>query len=337
MTEVLSFDQVLEGTKNIQTNVLLGNGFSRAWKDGIFNYSTLRSKAGFEGGWSNTVKKVFDRLETDDFESVIRALKQSSELVKVYDGDNEVAKKMEVDSEWVKNLLGETIANSHPDCPTEVKNEEYMCCKKFLKNFAKIFTLNYDLLLYWAILPKDRSITLNFCDGFTNPEDGGKGYVEWKSQERQNVFYLHGALHIYEEQGAVRKRTQWDTGIKLKQQIVSALKEDKFPLIVADGLAYGKMEKIQRTSYLHHGHEALRNVEGVLITFGWKMGECDAHILSALEKGKVSQIYVGLYGNPETMDNKTTRKRAKEIEACRGKDQPVTVQFYSTDNVSVWR
>ena len=93
---------------------------------------------------------AFTALDTTDFEVVIRALKQAATLLAVYLKDNpSIGQAFEADAKGLRELLAQTIAASHPDRPADIENARYAACKTFLKNFKSIYTLNYDLLLYW--------------------------------------------------------------------------------------------------------------------------------------------------------------------------------------------
>jgi hypothetical protein len=60
--------------------------------------------------------------------------------------------------------------------------------------------VNYDLLLYWALMQREMPPSIDFDDGFREPDDGPAEYVTWDVQKtgEQNVFYLHGGLHIFD-------------------------------------------------------------------------------------------------------------------------------------------
>jgi len=65
---------------------LLGNGFSGAWRNDIFCYDALFNQANFNA-LSPAARDAFNALNTTDFETVIRALRQASRLATVYVAD----------------------------------------------------------------------------------------------------------------------------------------------------------------------------------------------------------------------------------------------------------
>ena len=66
----------------------------------------------------------------------------------------------------------EAIAENHPDHPFEIEKEQYAKCKQFLLNFDRIFTVNYDLLLYWAVMQSEVQPNIPCDDGFRKSEIG---------------------------------------------------------------------------------------------------------------------------------------------------------------------
>ena len=68
-------------------------------------------------------------------------------------------------------------------------------CRQFLSNFGHIYTLNYDVLLYWALM-QDQVDELDLLpdDGFRSPEDDHDApYVTWQEADQAKVHYLHGS------------------------------------------------------------------------------------------------------------------------------------------------
>ncbi len=60
----------------------------------------------------------------------------------------------------------ETIASSHPEWPGEITDREYAACREFISQFDTIYTLNYDLLLYWTLMHTEEGEAPASDDGF---------------------------------------------------------------------------------------------------------------------------------------------------------------------------
>ena len=147
--EILTFDQAIShsGEKE-KRHILLGNGFSIACRPDIFYYGKLYEKADFSKV-SPTAKNAFEALGTQDFEKVIKALRDTKKILESY-GEISPAylKTLQSDADGLRELLVETISRIHPAWPGEINESEYLACRKFINHFDTVYSFNYDLLLY---------------------------------------------------------------------------------------------------------------------------------------------------------------------------------------------
>jgi hypothetical protein len=67
-------------------------------------------------------------------------------------------------------------------------------CIRFLRQFDTIFTLNYDLLLYWVILEKPGL----FQDGFGLGQKKSGFHGPFEENARCKIYNLHGGLHLFQ-------------------------------------------------------------------------------------------------------------------------------------------
>src|SRR5258708_5291949 len=152
METILTFDQALEKAKAYnRCHLLTGNGFSIACRPDIFVYGKLFEQADFSR-LSPSAHQAFGALNTTDFERVIKALRDATKLVHLYTGDPVAQQKMQEDADGLREVLVRTIASNHPEMPSDLAEAEYVACRKFLDHFDTVYTLNYDLLLYWAMM-----------------------------------------------------------------------------------------------------------------------------------------------------------------------------------------
>ena len=265
MPTVLAFDVALRRVSENHCRLLLGNGFSRACRNDIFAYDALFNRANFLR-LSPPAQKAFEALGTTDFEVVMSALRNAAILVSLY--GSEVAplrRQLEQDAEALKEVLVSAIADSHPARPGDIPLAGYRAARTFLSNFDSIYTVNYDLLLYWALMqdelpPPD----LQGDDGFRTPESGKAEYVTWEIENTssQTVFYLHGALHIFDAGAELQKYTWVNTGIALIDQIREALNRNYYPLFVAEGESRQKLARIKHSDYLSRSYRSFAQIGG---------------------------------------------------------------------------
>ena len=339
-----TFDQALEAAGS-KRHVLLGNGFSMACRSDIFSYNALFERADFSTLTAG-VRELFELLETSDFEKVIEALKSASKIVEKYPpSDKDVAEQMLKDADALKNVLVSAIAESHPELLSEISNSSYASCRTFLKNFQRIFTLNYDILTYWAVMQMEIEPELSVSDGFSTPEYGTSPYVVWEIDNNygQNLYYLHGALHLYDAGSEIQKYTWKNTGVKLTEQIRSALEEEKYPIFVAEGTSDEKLIKIKHSAYLTKAFDSFSRIGGALFIYGHSLAPNDEHVLRLIERGTISKLFVGLYGDPDNQANKDIIKRANLMSDRRdeniegtNKRTRLDVNFFDAATAAPW-
>ena len=353
MPDLISFNDAIAHSREFKKrHLLLGNGFSIACRPKIFTYGSLFEQADFSK--VPEIPKVFEALVTTDFEQVIKALEEASKTVPVYDASlTAVAKKMGEGAEKLKDLLISTVGNNHPNIPNEIDDAQFWGCRRFLAHFlraenasGKVYTLNYDLLLYWALMhddPDGAAIDLETNDGFGRDEDTEPEYVNWmgeSSAHGQRVHYLHGALHLFDAGAELKKYTWINTGVPLLEQARAAMSADMFPLFVAEGKSQQKLAKIKHSAYLHHSYKSfaqqMQQRGDALFIYGHSLAENDEHILKKISRGKIAQLYVGIYGDPDSDDNKRIVATADQMTAQRHEKSPLAVAFFDASTAKVW-
>lgn len=356
--QLLSFQEALSEAEGYnKKHLLLGNGFSIACVPSIFTYGSLYSKANFND--MPEVQETFKLLETQDFELVIHALEKGSSVLPAYlPKQKETSAKMLEHAQKVKERLIETIAQNHPAFPGEINEIKYKACASFLSQFldtgCTVYTLNYDLLLYWTLMyaMEQKIIRIDPLDGFgrdTNFENGQVNvseYVTWQGDtkaQNQNIHYLHGALHVYDRRADIEKFTWSDKQVRLVDQARKALAEGRFPLFVAEGESEKKMDRISHCGYLYHSYKSfsrtmaygVKKDKSCLFTFGVSFGENDNHILSKIPKGKVAHLFVSIYGDPASKVNKQIIELAEILKRKRVSGD-LTISYYDAQSARVW-
>lgn len=357
--KLLSFDQALTmaDTACGKKHLVLGNGFSIACKPDIFSYGSLFEEA--KKTMSPELIAIFKAMGTQDFEEVIRALQHAAEIVSAYNPKlKRTMARMIGDSEKLKKDLIQAVAGRHPARPSDIADERYAACRSFLANFigdganSKIYTMNYDLLLYWALMHEEaddlQPIGLNHDDGFRKDQtDFDAPYVEWQGEgaaHGQNIHYLHGALHLFDAGHQLQKYTWVNTRKALVDQANDALASNLFPVFVAEGTSKSKLTKIQHSAYLHHNFKSFAGVcqtasrQGTaLFVYGHSFAQNDAHILNLIGYGRITHLFVSLFGDPSNSANQKIRTNVERIAALRRSGFPA-LKFYFFDAASakVW-
>lgn len=337
MPSILTFDQALADAGG-KRHLLLGNGFSIAWKADVFHYGAIYSQADFSS--LPYAEKLFSASGTRDFEVVIRNLKHAAKTVLIYPGDHTaLSDQMLRDAELLKNILVTAIASNHPEHPGEVTTSEYQSSRKFLAHFERIYSLNYDLLLYWALMHNDvDTLNLRKKDGFTESDlIDNAPYVAWNDFHSPTVYYLHGALHLFDSGSELTKYTWKRTSNLLMNQIRDALDRDLFPLFVSEGESAAKLSRINHSGYLHKALRSLSGIGGSLFIYGHSLAENDDHVLRMIEGSKVSKVYVSIFGDPNSIDNRRIMSRAESLQTNRTGKIELSVHFFDATSTKIWR
>jgi hypothetical protein len=342
MTETISFDDALQLSDRYSKtrHALLGNGFSIACRADTFAYGSLLEEADFSK-FSGDARGLFELIGTADFEKVVETLKLASGLMELYEtSDIELRDRLASDSEQLKNILAEVLAKKHPEGPWTITDDEYQSAKTFLSNFKRIYTVNYDLLLYWTIMKTELEPRVSSHDGFSEGDEPGLEYVLWNpytTYTNQNIYYLHGALHIFDDGVDIRKYTWNRTGVRLIQQIRAALDSGLYPLVVTEGNSEEKAEKILHAAYLNHAIRSFSSSKGTLFIFGHSLGAGDEHVLRRIEESDKKAVFVSLHGDPESASNQAIVERAYRLGSRRDKGNQLGVHFFDADSARVWR
>lgn len=340
-TTLMSFDEALAESREIanEPHLLLGNGFSIACRPDRFNYGALLHEATFDAA-EGDVRAVFEMIGTTDFERVIELLRVAAALVKRYGGESAISNSLLHDAEVVKEALAQTLAARHPDLPFDIDDDEYAAVRRFLSVFRRVYTVNYDMLLYWAVMQEtDPPVPTN--DGFTNPDDPDADYVVWEPYMdfgAQRLYFLHGGLHLYDTGSEISKITWSRTGIPLVDQIRQSLAIGRYPLIVTEGTSRDKEGKILHNAYLNHAIRSFARIEKVLFIYGHSLADSDDHILRRIEEGKLERLYISIYGDPATPSNQRIIGRAEQMNAARTgpRAKPLDVRFFDAASAHVW-
>ncbi len=310
MNTIITFDEVLKQTKPEKRFLLLGNGFSMSYDFNRFSFTSLLDSAIKEEIIieNSPIHKMFVNLETADFEYIMRLLEDTSKTISCYSNDEcseKIKNKLIADTHNLKQYLVDIITNNHPEKITVIDDFKFTNTMNFISNFKKIYTLNYDLLLYWTTIKlKEREKKDIFKDGFglsTNNEYEIV-YKNKKDNNGQNVFYLHGALHLFDNKTDFLKITYKET-YPLKDQILEKLNKNIYPIFISEGTAENKRNKIIHNALLSSAYKSLQtsgSKDSSLILFGTILKSNDEHIKQAIMDNGINKIYIGV--NPKNQE-----------------------------------
>jgi hypothetical protein len=324
-------------------HLLLGNGFSMSYDLGIFSYNALH---GFvEELEDEVLNKLFEIVDTKDFETVLQHLESFGALADMFSKDPDLKTRVESAAVTLKHSLVDAIGALHPEHVFTIPQEKSDACAGFLTIFldsdGHIFTTNYDLLLYWVLM---RNRVLNSVDGFGRDRESPDEYVpaeeleyselRWgKHSEGQRIFYVHGALPLFDTGTEIIKE-EYDDHTYLLDRIKQRIERAEYPVFVTAGNGKEKLTNIRHNRYLDYAYESLAQIEGSLVTFGFNFGERDSHVIDAINRAakhgrkkppKLWSVYIGVYSAEDQ----------SHIEAMRDRFQ-CKVHIFDSKTAPVW-
>jgi hypothetical protein len=320
-------------------HLLLGNGFSMAYDAKIFSYNALSTF--IENSEDELLKQLFKSINTRNFEVIMRQLDLFADVAKVFKADKSLIDQIKQTSENLKSSLIDAVQVMHPEHVFKIPEEKSLACCAFLEDYLVndgcVFSSNYDLLLYWILM---RNTSKNVGDGFgrelENPLENDQYEPEYselrwgKHRNSQSVFYLHGALPLFDA-GINIIKEEYD-GDYLLDNIKTRMKKKEYPIFVTAGNATEKLTHIMHNRYLSFCYDKLSSITGSLIIFGFNFGDNDTHIIDAINKAaqqpitdRLRSIYIGIYSNNDYTHIKKIEKEFK----CK-------VNLYNAKTANVW-
>lgn len=335
----------LDKQKNRPKHLLLGNGFSMAYGSDIFSYNALYSF--IENLDNEVLSKLFNIVNTKNFELVMQQVDNFIQMAEAFSEDKSFIQKLKDANQELQESLINAIKKLHPEHVFEVPPEKSESCYKFLSDFldkdGKVFSTNYDLLLYWVLM---RNASKKANDGFgkelENEEELKKGAdaefseLLWGPNKLgQSVFYVHGALHLFDTGINIIKET-YTSGEYLLKNVQKRLDSKHYPIFVTAGNGEEKLNHIVHNKYLTACYDKLSDITGSLVVFGFNFGEYDAHIIDAINRaakfrkddkrdGKLFSLYIGVYSDDDL----------EHIESIKDKFR-CKVEYYNARTANIW-
>jgi hypothetical protein len=321
--------------------LLIGNGFSMSYDPKIFSYNALSRFV--EDSDHKLLRKLFEVIKTRNFEQIMQQLNISKDIILAFGGDKDTVKKIDETTTALKAALIDAVKKLHPEHVFKIPDEESKLCAAFIKDYlddgGKIFSTNYDILLYWVLM---RNRLPNAIDGFGRdvedqgdyvpPEEVVLSELRWGNhRDRQNIYYLHGALPLFDD-GIEIIKEEYD-GNYILENINKRMDKGHYPIFVTAGNGDDKLNHILHNHYLAFCYDQLKKISGSLLTFGFNFGESDDHIIDAINEAasqdagtRLWSIYIGVYSEENVEHIESIQKKFK----CK-------VNMFDTKTVKLWR
>jgi hypothetical protein len=106
----------------------------------------------------------------------------------------------------------------------------------------------------------------------------------------QNLYFLHGAFHIYKDGKQEKKITQ--SGNKPLYDKLEEILNDEARDIVCVFQAENKIEEINKSEYLKKAYNKLYELSGSMVIIGCSLSDNDQHIFDQINKSKIDTLYI---------------------------------------------
>lgn len=281
--------------RNFTHSLLLGNGASIAI-DKRFSYKLLYEEASNYSAMNEELLGLFEHYHSTNFELILRLLLETHRVNEILNIADDKTQEYYLE---LRDALISTISNIHPSYD-EVKGH-FAKITKFLCEFKRVMSLNYDLLVYWAMLAFNEENGQWFKDCFIHGEfEKDFGYLfnhQPPAKGATLVFYPHGSLFLATEPfGGEAKLSRAGEDYLLDAVLAKWEQEDYIPLFVSEGASQEKYHSITRNSYLNTVYDSvLAKLTDTLVVYGWSFGNQDQHILKALSRGSLKKIAISVY------------------------------------------
>ena len=336
---IYEFNELVTDQELGNATLILGNGASMAVSSS-FSYTNLFGKACNDSILNQTSKNLFETLQTTDFELVMNKLRQAYIINEVLQLDTDNVALHTYDN--IRQSLIKTIKEIHvqyADAIFQIDN-----IRKFLEKFKTVISLNYDLLIYWAIMASNVRKPYKMKECFTTHIDGNLGFeydIE-KLREPYNggpdptlVFYPHGNLILASNENNDELKIRINNNTNLFDAIGEKWKQKYVPLFVSEGSSEQKLKAIRRSTYLNFVYEnVLSHLEPTVIIYGWKLAEQEQHLIKKIfSNNKISNVYISMYlgSNPEPIDE---QKRIASM--LKRENRTMNIKFFDAASKNCW-
>ncbi|HEX9990188.1 MAG TPA: DUF4917 family protein [Chloroflexia bacterium] len=264
-------------------DLLLGNGASLVVWDG-FRYGSLFKTACNTNRHNQLQLKdleLFAAFNTENFEAILDKLSTAETVCSITDPNATSARGHYIN---VQRALLEAVYHVHP--PDHYKDANigvFEALHEALLNYQSVYSTNYDLLVYWSIMAKDRG--KGFKDYFwTGDEYFDPAKVDVWGHPTM-VLYLHGGIHLARHANGrtLKRRCSWENGT-LQESLWLPSADDIIPLVITEGKARDKEQAIGRSEYLTFALDSFKKHRKPLVVFGHSLGDSDAHLVNAIQE-----------------------------------------------------
>lgn len=340
-----TFQELVDTCKGPKS-IVLGNGFGlsfdAATRQNNFNWNSLLDLCDIEVG--SKLHGVLAACQFD-FELAHQKLNTAIDEIKLYDSESVLIRTLEEQIQYLRDQLIIAVQRSHPPSFVQERSPEskeeldaiIYNCREFLNGFKNIFSLNYDLLLYWV-----RCYESNYMgsDFFTGDRDSPLTYSHPNFVKSANFFFPHGAVFIFRE-GNTATKSRSSKRDPILARVESQIERGLFPMCISEGTGEQKLEKIKMNRYLRDAFHMIRRSEGVIFTFGCSfLDGKDSHIMFEMAMSCAKHIVIGVYDLQQEerhrLEHEFEKVQNKVENICGTNRRRKTIHIVESSGTKIW-
>lgn len=263
------------------SDLFLGNGFSIKISNRL-NYPSLFQA--FLTQLDATSRPIFEGFGTTNFEAILEKINDAILVNGLFGIPSD---SLNASLPLLRNGLVQAINQNHP-AHHELPDDTFNMLSKVFDTFEDIFTTNYDTFLYRIIMQsKDRYQSGEkirpYQDYFWLRVENDLQFMDVQNfAEYKNIYFLHGALFIFNTDRATMKIRRRPGDPELLELITTRIQAQQFPLFVAEGTSQDKERAINRSAYLSFCRTAFKNTNLNLVIYGSSLSAQDSHFINDL-------------------------------------------------------
>lgn len=335
------YKDLIKDKKKSQRSLLLGNGASISISE-KFKYSSIFERVKQSELLEKEEIRIFESLQKNcDFEEMMNKL-YIAKYINVEMGIE--SEKVDRAYQNLRQALIKAIREIHNNQDELIEKADKEKCANFFNQFSNIFTLNYDLNLYWALI--DFCGIVNFKDYFTYQSDNkiSKELVfnyelinkEKSRSEVTKLFYLHGNLILIDNDGETVKNMVNQSDSLLLNKIIKSWEDGKRPLFISEGCSEIKEISIKKNPYLTYVYNVLfSEIRDTLVCYGWSFSEVDTHIIKKIKKNKnLKNLFVSIHDSGKNKSNITIQE--ERIKKLFNERKDLQIKFFGTSEINCY-
>lgn len=157
-----------------------------------------------------------------------------------------------------------------------------------------------------------------------------KEFVFDAKNETQNLFFLHGAFHIYKD-GKVEKKITQTSDKALYDRLEEIINSEEKDIICVFQAA-NKIDEINKSEYLKKSYNKLAELSGALVIIGCSLSNNDSHIYKQINSSDVNTIYISSKEKSKTKDYENAKKCFNGKEIILFDRETITYKLQSIDD-----